>query len=101
MRIFAREYLLVFTCLFLCTRYWNIESETDELILPKYAPGIVGLTPIIRPNETLIYTSHIIITSSIGTMKGGYLCKILGLDKEFDLPIKKGTLSTGNVVGDC
>lgn len=55
----------------LLERFWNI---FDSLRDPDYVegPGIVGQTPILKPNEEYSYTSNCFLASTIGAMSGHY-----------------------------
>jgi ApaG protein len=55
----------------LLSRHWLISDETGK-IEEIFGKGILGEQPYISPNETLKYTSNIILKTPTGTMKGNY-----------------------------
>ena len=52
-------------------RYWNIIDGNDK---PKHVqgPGVVGLQPIINPNETFTYSSFCTLINPSGSMMGKF-----------------------------
>ena len=52
-------------------RSWIFHGEgAPPVVLPKWAPGVVGETPVLAPGEGFAYMSSTRISSKFGTMEG-------------------------------
>ena len=55
----------------LLTRHWDIYQE-EELSNQVDGPGVVGKTPVLKPNDFFEYQSFSVIDSAWGSMEGTY-----------------------------
>lgn len=58
-------------------RYWHI-TDGNGVVQEVRGPGVVGLQPVIMPNEHFEYTSSVSLNTPTGMMHGVYEMKILG-----------------------
>ena len=80
----------------LLSRYWHIVDGQGraEYI---YGPGVVGKTPILKPNDLFEYTSFCPLPTPLGFMEGSY--RMLDESgKEFDVPIERVQLVAPQVL---
>ena len=66
----------------LLERFWTIYDSLNETE-HVHGEGVVGQTPIIKPNEEYNYRSNCFLISSVGSMKGSYKMINLKNNKEF------------------
>jgi len=77
----------------LLERFWVI---LDSLNHTEYVEGhgVVGETPILKPNETYNYKSNCFLFSTIGAMKGNYKMINFETSEEFLVTIPTFQLTT-------
>ncbi len=56
----------------LTDRFWQIFDSLNKTEIVE-GEGVVGQTPILKPNETYSYSSGCFLESNIGSMKGFYI----------------------------
>ena len=80
----------------LLSRYWHIvdgQGRAEDI----YGPGVVGKTPILKPNDLFEYTSFCPLPTPLGFMEGSY--RMLDESgKEFDVPIERFQLDAPQVL---
>ena len=80
----------------LLSRYWHIvdgQGRAEDI----YGPGVVGKTPVIKPNDLFEYTSFCPLPTPLGFMEGSY--RMLDESgKEFDVPIERFQLVAPQVL---
>jgi len=80
----------------LLSRYWHIvdgQGRAEDI----YGPGVVGKTPILKPNNLFEYTSFCPLPTPLGFMEGSY--RMLDESgKEFDVPIERFQLVAPQVL---
>ena len=80
----------------LLSRYWHIvdgQGRAEDI----YGPGVVGKTPILKPNDLFEYTSFCPLPTPLGFMEGSY--RMLDESgKEFDAPIERFQLVAPQVL---
>lgn len=54
--------------------------------------GVIGLTPIIEPNENFAYFSNVMLRSGVGNMSGKYLVRNEQTKENFEIDIPKFNL---------
>ena len=57
----------------LTDRFWKIFDSLNTTELVK-GEGVVGQTPILKPNDNYTYSSGCFLESTMGAMKGYYTC---------------------------
>tara|TARA_B110001450_G_scaffold187504_1_gene175586 strand:- start:619 stop:1005 length:387 start_codon:yes stop_codon:yes gene_type:complete len=77
----------------LTDRFWKIYDtlNTTEIVTGE---GVVGQTPILKPNETYTYSSGCFLESNMGAMKGFYTMINLDTFEQFKVIIPTFQLST-------
>ena len=76
----------------LLSREWMIINSNGEEREIR-GEGVIGMTPVINPDETFNYSSFCILDTPFGTMEGYYIMSIDGGDLE-KIPIGRFYLST-------
>ena len=80
----------------LLSRYWHIvdgQGRAEDI----YGPGVVGKTPILKPNDLFEYSSFCPLPTPLGFMEGSY--RMLDESgKEFDVPIERFQLVAPQVL---
>lgn len=66
----------------LTDRHWEIIDCLHKKEIVN-GPGVVGQTPILKPNDNYTYTSGCVLNSNIGAMKGYYTMSNLETDELF------------------
>ena len=80
----------------LLSRYWHIVDGQGRAE-HNYGPGVVGKTPILKPNDLFEYTSFCPLPTPLGFMEGSY--RMLDESgKEFDVPIERFQLVAPQVL---
>ena len=69
----------------LLSRYWHIQ-DGDGNVEEVRGPGVIGLQPLIKPNENFEYSSFCPLKTPLGMMSGTYQMK-LHSDEIFDAAI--------------
>ena len=59
----------------LLSRYWHIQ-DGDGNIEEVRGPGVIGLQPLIKPNERFEYSSFCPLKTPFGMMSGAYQMKL-------------------------
>jgi len=77
----------------LTDRFWKIYDtlNTTEIVSGE---GVVGQTPILKPNDTYTYSSGCFLKSNMGAMKGFYTMINLDTFEQFKVIIPTFQLST-------
>ena len=80
----------------LLSRYWHIvdgQGRAEDI----YGPGVVGKTPILKPDDLFEYTSFCPLPTPLGFVEGSY--RMLDESgKEFDVPIERFQLVAPQVL---
>ncbi|MBE7628778.1 Co2+/Mg2+ efflux protein ApaG [Tenacibaculum piscium] len=66
----------------LLERFWEIFDTLNQIDYVE-GEGVIGETPILKPNEVFKYESFCFLRSSIGAMKGSYKMMNLETFEEF------------------
>ena len=69
----------------LLSRYWRIQ-DGDGNVEEVRGPGVIGLQPLIKPNENFEYSSFCPLKTPLGMMSGAYQMK-LNSEEIFDATI--------------
>ena len=69
----------------LLSRYWHIQ-DGDGNVEEVRGPGVIGLQPLIKPNENFEYSSFCPLKTPLGMMSGAYQMK-LNSEEIFDATI--------------
>ncbi|WP_439130446.1 Co2+/Mg2+ efflux protein ApaG [Polaribacter sp.] len=77
----------------LTDRYWKIFDSLNKTEIVE-GEGVVGQTPVLKPNDTYSYSSGCFLESTIGAMKGFYIMKNLTTLENFNVVIPTFQLST-------
>ncbi len=77
----------------LLERFWVINDSLNETEYVE-GEGVVGQTPVIKPNEEYNYRSNCFLISSVGSMSGSYKMINLKNNKEFLVEIPTFQLTT-------
>ncbi|MDG1743124.1 MAG: Co2+/Mg2+ efflux protein ApaG [Polaribacter sp.] len=77
----------------LTDRFWKIYDtlNTTEIVSGE---GVVGQTPILKPNDTYTYSSGCFLESNMGAMKGFYTMINLDTFEQFKVIVPTFQLST-------
>ena len=77
----------------LTDRFWKIYDtlNTTEIVTGK---GVIGQTPVLKPNDTYTYSSGCFLESNIGAMKGFYTMINLETFEQFKVIVPTFQLST-------
>jgi len=77
----------------LTDRFWKIYDtlNTTEIVSGE---GVVGQTPILKPNDTYTYSSGCFLKSNMGAMKGFYTMINLDTFEQFKVIVPTFQLST-------
>ena len=71
----------------LLSRYWRI-TDGEGRVEDIHGPGVIGKTPILKPEEHFEYTSFCPLPTPLGFMEGSYRMKNSS-GKEFDAIIDR------------
>ncbi|MHB0754285.1 Co2+/Mg2+ efflux protein ApaG [Polaribacter sp. M15] len=77
----------------LTDRYWKIFDSLNKTEIVA-GEGVVGQTPILKPNDTYSYSSGCFLESTIGAMKGFYTMQNVTTLQTFKVFIPTFQLST-------
>ena len=77
----------------LTDRFWQIFDSLNKTEIVE-GEGVVGQTPILKPNETYSYSSGCFLESNIGSMKGFYTMKNTETFEQFKVTIPTFQLLT-------
>lgn len=70
----------------LLSRYWFIQDSVG-VNQEVQGEGVIGIQPILIPDETYQYVSAVSLRSDIGKMSGKYIMKNLQTNKTFEVAI--------------
>lgn len=69
-------------------RHWNFTTRDAETIrVPKFAPGVVGQQPQLKPNAAFEYVSGVHLQQSPGAMWGSLLMRDCDTSNEFEAKV--------------
>lgn len=74
-------------------RFWKIFDSLNRTEIVE-GEGVVGQTPILKPNETYSYSSGCFLESNIGSMKGFYTMQNTETLEQFKVTIPTFQLLT-------
>lgn len=77
----------------LTDRYWKIFDSLNKTEVVA-GEGVVGQTPILKPNDTYSYSSGCFLESTMGAMKGFYMMENVNTLATFKVLIPTFQLST-------
>ncbi|MFY0602847.1 MAG: Co2+/Mg2+ efflux protein ApaG [Flavobacteriaceae bacterium] len=77
----------------LTDRYWEIFDSLNNTEIVE-GEGVVGQTPILKPQDVYTYKSGCILQSNIGTMRGFYTMMDVDSLETFDVAIPSFQLTT-------
>jgi ApaG protein len=77
----------------LTDRYWKIFDSLNKTEIVE-GEGVVGQTPILKPNDTYSYSSGCFLESNIGSMTGFYAMENIETLDKFKVLIPTFQLST-------
>jgi ApaG protein len=77
----------------LTDRYWKIFDSLNNTEIVE-GEGVIGQTPILKPNDTYSYSSGCFLESTIGAMKGFYTMENIETYQNFKVIIPTFQLST-------
>ena len=77
----------------LLRRTWRITDARGKLSLVE-GPGVVGETPVLRPDEAFEYTSGTPLPTPSGFMEGSYHMKVLDTGETFDAAVPAFSLDS-------
>lgn len=77
----------------LTDRFWKIYDSLNKIEIVE-GEGVVGQTPILKPNDTYSYSSGCFLESNIGAMKGFYRMINLNTSETFKVYIPTFQLTT-------
>ena len=80
----------------LLSRYWHIQ-DGDGNVEEVRGPGVIGLQPLIKPNERFEYSSFCPLKTPFGIMRGAYQLK-LNSEGIFDVSIPSFSLHAADYV---
>ena len=72
-------------------RSWRFEGDEDNEVfeISKFHPGLIGLTPTIKPGTSFHYMSNTKISSKSGTMQGSLHVQNLTTKMMFEVDVEK------------
>ena len=73
----------------LCGRHWEFRNSKgeEESVVPKYAQGVVGETPVLPPGEGIQYMSQCFLSTDEGCMRGTFLFSDLDNEELFEATV--------------
>ncbi|PWG04722.1 Co2+/Mg2+ efflux protein ApaG [Polaribacter aquimarinus] len=77
----------------LTDRFWKIFDSLNQTEIVS-GEGVVGQTPVLKPNDTYTYSSGCFLESNIGAMKGFYTMINMQTFEQFKVIIPTFQLST-------
>ncbi|MGB0880938.1 MAG: Co2+/Mg2+ efflux protein ApaG [Polaribacter sp.] len=77
----------------LTDRHWKIFDSLNYTEIVE-GEGVVGQTPILKPNDHYTYKSGCFLESSMGAMKGFYTMQNTGTQEQFKVSIPTFQLTT-------
>ena len=80
----------------LVSRHWII-TDADNHVQEVRGQGVVGEQPVLKPSQSLEYTSGTVLTTQVGTMRGSYQMQAED-GSQFDAEIPQFVLSVPRVL---
>ncbi|MCG1036194.1 Co2+/Mg2+ efflux protein ApaG [Polaribacter sargassicola] len=77
----------------LTDRFWEIYDSLNKTETVS-GEGVIGQTPILKPNDTYVYSSGCFLESNMGAMKGFYTMINLDTYEQFKVIIPTFQLTT-------
>ncbi len=77
----------------LTDRFWKIFDSLNKTEIVE-GEGVVGQTPILKPNDHYSYSSGCFLESNLGSMNGFYTMKNIDNEEEFKVIIPTFQLAT-------
>ncbi|QNM84429.1 Co2+/Mg2+ efflux protein ApaG [Polaribacter pectinis] len=77
----------------LTDRFWKIYDSLNKTEIVS-GEGVVGQTPILKPNDVYTYSSGCLLESNVGSMKGFYTMINLDTFEQFKVIIPTFQLTT-------
>jgi len=74
-------------------RFWEIFDSLNKTEFVE-GEGVIGQTPVLKPNDTYSYSSGCFLESNVGAMKGFYTMKDIKTFEQFKVAIPTFQLAT-------
>lgn len=74
-------------------RFWEIFDSLNKTEFVE-GEGVIGQTPVLKPNDTYSYSSGCFLESNVGAMKGFYTMKDVKTSEQFKVAIPTFQLTT-------
>ena len=74
-------------------RFWEIFDSLNKTEFVE-GEGVIGQTPVLKPNDTYSYSSGCFLESNVGAMKGFYTMKDIKTFEQFKVTIPTFQLAT-------
>lgn len=74
-------------------RFWEIFDSLNKTEFVE-GEGVIGQTPVLKPNDTYSYSSGCFLESNVGAMKGFYTMKDVKTFEQFKVAIPTFQLAT-------
>jgi len=74
-------------------RFWEIFDSLNKTEFVE-GEGVIGQTPVLKPNDTYSYSSGCFLESNVGAMKGFYNMKDVKTFEQFKVAIPTFQLAT-------
>lgn len=74
-------------------RFWEIFDSLNKTEFVE-GEGVIGQTPVLKPNDTYSYSSGCFLESNLGAMKGFYTMKDVKTSEQFKVAIPTFQLAT-------
>ena len=74
-------------------RFWEIFDSLNKTEFVE-GEGVIGQTPVLKPNDTYSYSSGCFLESNVGAMKGFYTMKDIKTFEQFKVAISTFQLAT-------
>ena len=74
-------------------RFWEIFDSLNKTEFVE-GEGVIGQTPVLKPNDTYSYSSGCFLESNVGAMKGFYTMKDIKTFEQFKVAIPTFKLAT-------
>jgi ApaG protein len=75
----------------LLSRRWLV-TDGDNRTQEIRGAGVVGEQPRLAPGESFTYTSHVVLPTPVGAMRGAYQMEVEGADETMEVEIPMFTL---------
>ena len=81
----------------LLSRYWHIKDGSGHIEEIR-GPGVVGLKPLIGPDEVFKYSSYCPLKTPFGVMRGSFQMKNIHKNTPFDVLISPFSLKASDYI---